>query len=155
MRSQDEIVTYIKTADDFLGFKMEAVAPFLDYEHAQKAGFLREGVTKAEWDETQEPDTDDQVLETMRAYMEFAWGKVRDHRGISAGRSIEKMEAWLWLLGKDELREEFLAAEYPMYGAPQLEVICKAMDFPIPDGEDLANMRQGKPCEPGCVEGCG
>jgi len=64
----------------------------------------------------------------------FGWGKVRNHRGLSADRTILKMKAWLWLLGDDEL-EAFAAdyANYPQYGAPILKAICEKYDFPIPE----------------------
>jgi hypothetical protein len=82
--------------------------------------------------------------------MAFAWGKARDHRGISASRSVEKMRTWVWLLDDPEI-----TANYQNYGAPILRAICERYGFPIPDGDDMRRMSEGEPCRDGCDEGCG
>jgi len=95
------------------------------------------------------------VLAQMREYMEFAWGKVDDHRGLSAGRSVEKFEAWVWLLADQETLDKMNAADYPQYGAPKLAVVCEAYGFPIPDDEGIRSMIQGLACHADCENGCG
>jgi len=87
--------------------------------------------------------------------MEFAWGKIEDHRGISANRSIEKMEAWLWLLDDEETLAALEEAPYKNYGAPKLKVICDKYGFPVPQDETIQNMIASRPCREGCQDGCG
>lgn len=59
--------------------------------------------------------------------MEFAWGKANGCRGLSAGRSLEHMQAWVWLMGDDDFWSELDASiehAYQYYGKPQLVLIC-------------------------------
>ena len=100
--------------------------------------------------------TNDGLVAEMREYMMFAWKRVREHDGMSGTRSVEKMGAWLWLLGDDEAwRYTDAACHYRPYGAPVLAYICARYGFPIPEGDDLTRMAAGLPCEPGCRNGCG
>lgn len=152
MRAQDEIVAQIKaTEGSFLTFTPEVLVPYLDYENAK--AFLKPEVTAETW--RPEPLTEESVKEAMREYMgRVGWEKVMDHRGISAGRTVEKMGAWLWLLGDDEMvafAED--SNNYPQYGAPILMRICEKYGFPFPQGEDVARMARGEPCDAAC-EGC-
>lgn len=83
-----------------LGFRGEVLLPYLDKEHVQQ--FLKPGA-EVTW-ETDSANRES-VLAEARRYMAFAWGKVQDHRGIPAGRSVQKLTEWCWLLGEDELVE--------------------------------------------------
>jgi hypothetical protein len=155
MRTQDEIVTYIEAhRDDFFGFAREVLTPYLDYEHARP--YLKPGTTAEAWDEVRKKDaTDDTVRAELADYMQFAWAKVEDHRGLSAGRSVDKCTAWAWLLAGDDVVREIEAAGYAQYGAPKLAVICLRFDLPIPNSTEIGNMIEGRPCVPGCEDGCG
>jgi len=105
-----------------------------------------------------EPDelTYRDVVEAMRSYMEFAWGKVIGHRGISASRSVAKMSAWLWLLADEELHKFAEdSRNYPQYGAPILAKISRKYTFWIPNRNDVWNMIEGRPCQADCQMGCG
>jgi len=119
MRTQDEIVARIRTRKehDFFGFEVSEYVDYLDYVHAKE--FLKEGTTQEQWEkirsETKTPE------ETIKDYMPFAWDKANNCRGISAGRSIMHMIAWLWLDGKDWSEIE----GYEYYGKPQLVRICE------------------------------
>lgn len=149
MRSQDEIVAHIKANSGFMDFTCGALLEYLDFERARE--FLDGDTTAEKWE--QKSAGREAILDAMRDYMEFAWGKVEDHRGISAKRSVDKMRAWTWLLGDEETLKAFDAADYKNYGAPKLAVICKAYGFPIPEGSDIQRMIAGEPC--GSMEGCG
>jgi len=153
MRTTEEIAAYyeIIKADDMFGFRGEVLLSYLSIE--QLRPFLKAGADMSDW--VPDPLDKTKALRDMREYMEFAWGKARDHRGLSAGRSIEKMEAWLWLLEQDDILAEVRKTLYPSYGAPKLKLICELMGFPIPDGEDLDRMSRSLPCREGCVAGCG
>jgi len=72
----------------------------------------------------------------IRGYMEFAWDKANNRRGISAMRSLAHMSAWLWIDGKDELALSI--NEYNYYGKPQLVEICEVYGIDwkaLDDGE--------------------
>ncbi len=150
MRTQDEILARVQADRGVFGFAGEVLILFLDFEHAKP--FLKDEVTAADW--KPEPVDRETILGQMREYMAFAWGKVEDHRGISAHRSVEKMAAWTWLLGDEKVLADFKAADYENYGAPKLAVICHAYDFPIPDSEEIQRMSEGLPCGAGDC-GCG
>lgn len=153
MRTVDEIVEYYRReqGNDFFGFTAEVLLSYLTAEQFKE--FAKPDADLSEW--KAQPLTREYVLEEMRKYMEFAWGKVEDHRGLSAGRSIEKMQAWLWLLGDEETRAFADDGDnYAQYGAPILKKICEVYGFPIPEGEAIKRMSQGLPCYEGCQEGC-
>lgn len=86
-------------------------------------------------------------------YLEFAYGKAMDHRGISAFRSIEKLAAYCWLLGAPW--DLVAGAPHANYGAPGLMAAAGFLDHPFPFDGPLAEMAEGRPCSPDCVEGCG
>lgn len=152
MKTIEEIIVRCQESDDFFGFDQEVLLPFLPAEKAKP--YLREDADLSGWKQC--PLEAEVVIKQMREYMDFAWGKVEDHRGLSANRSISKMQAWLWLLEDNEtLSFAQKSSNYPQYGAPILWRICKKYGFAIPDGDDVANMAQGKPCVYGCEYGCG
>lgn len=151
MRSPQEILEFCQVDGGIFDFSAEAVAQFLTFEQAKP---LLEADAKPE-DWKQEALNQETVIQGMRAYMEFAWGKVQDHRGLSASRSVNKMRAWVWLLGDDDTLKLLEGAPHAMYGAPKLAVICEKYGFPIPAGENIQNMINGKPCYAGCDQGCG
>lgn len=154
MRTQDEIAARAKAAEerDLFGFETEVYLTYLDYEHAKP--FIKPEVTAAEWGELYKPCTDDDVRATMQDYYGFAWDKARNHRGLSAERSVQKLGAWLYVLGDDAALVEFEGAPYGPYGAPKLAVLGKRYGWAIPGGTAAANMAAGRPCVEDCEEGC-
>jgi hypothetical protein len=137
VRSQDEIVKWLRPKADLFGFCLEAASPFLDFDHLRpclRDDLSEEEIAHAKAFETK-PLTREALIETMRDYMDFAWEKAIDERGISASRSVEKFATWLYMLGDDQL---VLFAEdddnFPMYGKPVLRRICESYGFAIPDG---------------------
>ena len=114
MRTQDEIVARIREKRSFFGFDAEVLLPSLDFEHAVE--FLKPEATREHWEgggEKKEPYplAEASVMRDFRDYAEFAWGKAQDHRGLSAYRSLEKLSAWAWLLGRDVGRKFRLTPE--------------------------------------------
>lgn len=104
-------------------------------------------------------DDDHSVEDLVKDYLPFAVDKALGHRGLSAGRSVEKMSEWLWVLGDEELLSRFSQADYPQYGVPQLEVVRQRYPQAVQDlsGQELAmwkRMVQGAPCVDNCTEGC-
>ena len=162
MRTQDEIVARIREKRSIFAFDAEVLLPHLDYDHARE--FIKPETTREQWEAPREHDgttfdtyplTEAAALRDFRAYSEFAWGKAQDHRSLSAGRSVEKLEAWTWLLGRDDVLAEVAKTDYAQYGCPILKVFCEAFGFPIPDDEGTRRMTRGEPCVVGCDMGCG
>lgn len=120
-RNQAEILKRIeeRKKNDFFGFETGDYIDYLTFKNAKP--FLVEGITEEEWKVTEE-DPIDQI----KQYMDFAWDKANEKRGLSANRSIAHMVAWLWLAGEDELAawadDE---SNYYHYGKPILQKICE------------------------------
>ena len=161
MRTQDEIVKRLRDHGDPFGFGLQVLLPHLDFDHARE--FLKNGATRADWEsprqngdgvEERYPLAESAALRDFRAYAAFAWGKAQDHRGLSAMRSVEKLTAWTWLLGRDDVLDRVQQTDYALYGCPVLRVLCEAFDFPIPDDEGARRMMRGEPCRPDCPNGC-
>lgn len=142
MRTRDEIAARLKLPSDrIFDFGREVLIQYVSLP-----GFHPRSLER------------DDVLREMREYMNFAWEKVEDHRGLSASRSVDKFIAWVWVLGDEGVYEELVEMQeraYPQYGAPILKKVCKTYDFPIPSSVAIAAMAEGLPCEPGCQQGCG
>lgn len=85
-------------------------------------------------EDTWETLTFEQVVKEFLEYMAFAWGKAFDKRGLSASRSIIKLSAWLWLLGRDDLVQIIDDDDrYNPYGAPALIDVCTELNIKVPD----------------------
>lgn len=152
MRTQQEILERVRTVRTAFGFAQQVLIPHLDFEHAKE--FLVPEVTAQEWDESRRADAD--VASAATDYLEFAFGKCSDHRGLSASRSVEKMTEYAWLQGRDDVVKAMDEAEYAQYGVPKLVAYAKGFDLHIPDDDPgLLRMAQGVPCEEGCDMGCG
>lgn len=154
MRTQEEIVARIESlgiGEDILGFRREVLLAALDFEHARP--FIGPSITAARWGEMAVPAAETEQV--ARAYYSFALGKIEDHRGISASRSVEKLTEYAWLLGRDELVDAMAALDYPQYGAPIVKAWGEAFGEPWPDEPWAVRMAAGLPCEPGCQMGCG
>lgn len=69
------------------------------------------------------------IINEMKEYFPFAVDKAICERGISASRSVEHYEEWIWLLGDDKFLEEIRETEYAWYGKPILLKIAKKYGF--------------------------
>jgi len=108
-----------------MGTKRGTLIDFLDFEHAKP--FLKDGVTEKDW--TPKQVIEEVIKKEILGYLDFAWDKANNCRGLSAGRSVEHIEAWLWLLGDEELEKRFDAVEYEHYGKEKLILISDALGF--------------------------
>lgn len=163
MRTQEEIVARIKEKmKESISFEPEVLFPYLSYKNAKQ--FLKTDrvavvTTKEEWDRDAPKYTKAVVLKEAQTYMEqYGWPKCQEHRGLSASRTLMKMEAWAWLLGDDALVEkveEVMSTQYAQYGAPILKAICEHYCWPIPDDEATQRMMRGEPCGAAYECGCG
>lgn len=125
MRTQEEIVERFKARKeyDIFGWEVNEYLYYLDYKHAKP--FLKADTKDKSWEiEKMTP------AEKIKDYMKFAWEKANGCRGISAGRSLSHMVAWLWLDGQDKFLEEWHNLEdYEYYGKPQLIAICELYEI--------------------------
>jgi len=160
MKTQEEIVEYIQESDkrELFSTAFTDLVRYLDYEHARL--LMKEGTTEEEFEELtgNQEQNSDEVIDRMRAYMVFALGKAKNHRSLSAGRSINHFCNWLWLLDDPmytDIVEERIG--YTNYGVPILKAICDRYEFDYPRDETwFVNMSQGRHC--GTVDyecGCG
>lgn len=149
-RSSSDIRSFYESVagDDVLGFARDVLVLHMDYDDARP--WLKPDVEESDWHPlTRDPDA---VLAELREYLDFAWTKAIDHRGISASRSIDKLRALAWLAGLDAAVAEMDAAGYGPYGAPKLAALSRAVEVPIPAGDMARRMAAGEPCVPLCVE---
>lgn len=152
-RTQEEILGRIEAVndDDMFGFRREVLIEALDYEHARP--FLKPSVTAEDWAGIQVCACDREAA--ARDYYKFALGKIENHRGISANRSVDKLREHAWLLGRDDVVAAMDAAEYPQYGAPKIAAFAAGLGLAWPDDVAMVRMSSGLPCEDDCAEGCG
>lgn len=124
-KTDEQILEHIEKIkrEDFFGFITRDLIGFLSFENAKS--FLKEGVTKEEWI----PSLKDRgsILKQMEQYMNFAWDKANNCRGLSAGRSLDHMAVWLWMIGEEEAADAF--GGYSHYGKPHLRAICEHFDW--------------------------
>ena len=133
MRTPDEIVARIREIDSFFGWTNEVLVPYLPWEWARE--FLTpEGVKEHDGKWAARSQEEAAIKQEMLDYLPLAWEKAEDQRGLSAGRSIEKMCAWLWLLGDEEALAfaEDEGSNYRPYGVSILAYLSRRYDQPIP-----------------------
>lgn len=161
LRTLDEIKQFYINggSSDLFDFTLDALAEVASRDdlEALKGIAIKKQCDLSEY--SNDPMTEQRVIDRMREYMPFALEKATYHRGLSAGRSINRFGMWLWLVGKldhpDDIRDEY--GLYPNYGAPILKKICKDFDFEWPDTTTLNLMAEGKQCDrcqTGAESGC-
>lgn len=126
--TQEEILARFTSRKDgdMFGDEVGEYLPFLHFEHAK--AFLKEGVTKEEWDKKRPSLDRAHLLKTMEEYMEFGWEKANNCRGLSANRTMCHYVAWTWLAGDRAFSEQVEAEyrdHYQFYGKDILVMICK------------------------------
>jgi len=144
--------------DDVFGFRQEVLADALSFTEARDGGLpLRPEATEESWGEARL--TGDKLIPAARAYLEFAIGKIQDHRGISASRSVDKLGEMAWLAGRDDVVSAMESAPYEQYGAPKVKAFAEGMGFTdiwaAASDAALERMAVGQPCTEDCDSGCG
>lgn len=117
-------------------FRLEVLMPYMEFETAKP--FLKQeaidlvtsGVEPWEYGKNDIKA----IIKEFLDYMQYAWGKAMNQRGISAVRSIQKLSVWLWMLGREDL-EDIIDADnlYNPYGAPALVLVCDILGIIVPD----------------------
>jgi hypothetical protein len=122
-RTPDEIVARIEEVgpQDIFGHQVNDLVEFLPYDRAIR--FLKEGITSEDWGARRQ----ETPAELVRDYLPFAWEKANECRGLSAGRSLEHMKAWLWLDGLDKVLPRL--SNYDCYGKGQLVLISEIYGY--------------------------
>jgi hypothetical protein len=136
-RSCEEVAQRIssKSKEDFFGFSSEVLIDYAGFEQV-KDQLKEDAVKKYEsgektWSVIGDIKT---CAQDFLDYMNFAWGKAEDQRGISASRSVCKLGEWLWLMGRGDLHDEIHRDDlYNPYGAPALISICEKMGITVPE----------------------
>jgi len=130
MRTQDEILERVKELrpNDVFNFETDDLISFLDFEHAKE--FMKKDATADEWNGIEEVPPRQKMLE----YMEFAWEKANNERGLSAMRTMRHYRAWLWLDGDEEVWPTL--DNYTSYGKPQLVKICEYLGLDASQWDD-------------------
>lgn len=118
--------------DDMFGFEMEILfdymtsddlTPYIEADRFDE--FSKQHTQKADIMECAQDFLD---------YMVFAWMKACDERGISASRSVSKLGAYLFILGRSDLATLIHDDElYNPYGAPALIAVCEKLGIAVPD----------------------
>jgi len=137
LKTQDEIYQRLKkTSSGFMAmdFRPEVLINHLNYDLAKE--FLndeyKEKVDKGEIKSEYVSDIKE-IVQDFLDYMVFAWGKAEDERGISAGRSLQKLGAWLWLLNREDLETIINDDDlYNPYGSPALIEVCNQLGVEVP-----------------------
>lgn len=139
IRSKEEILNYYKQDSGF-GFK-EDVLEYLPFDDVKQ--FYKEDFVKAIESGQEQYITKTDPLIEAKEYLEFAWGKANDRRGLSAGRSISHFLNWFWLVDEN-FYEKLLRLEdecYSPYGKPILVIVSEKL------GIDWKNLDDGCWCE--------
>lgn len=139
MRTQEEIVARIEGCreSDMFGFEWPIYLEYLHYGNAKP--YIKEEIKETEW-AVNYPKDQIKCKAEAEEYMEFAWEKANECRGISANRSMAHYKAWIWLLGEDWL-DKTLEEGYDFYGKDILVKIC---DFLKLDSKKWDNGRRAR-----------
>ena len=121
-RTQDEIVAKMKESSKYLfNFVPEVLVDYLSRENAKEV---------AEWAPI---TTIEETAQDFLDYLNFGWEKALDQRGLSASRTLNKLGAWLWLMGRDDLVELIDDDNlYEPYGMPALIAVAEKMGVDVP-----------------------
>lgn len=124
-RTDEEILARVETVkgDDWLVTKLGDLTGYLPWDKAKtfyKNGFVAKvDAGEVEW--TPVPRDRDSIIGQIKEYMDFAWDKAKNCRGISAGRSMEHFSTWVWMAGDDLGDLEC----FDFYGKGNLVRICE------------------------------
>lgn len=125
-RTEAEIVARIEEhAEKFFDFTAEDLLPYLSYAKAKP--YINAETTEEDWAGIVERNRKPPA-EVILDYLPFAWEKANNCRGLSAGRSVNHFETWLWLDGKEELASR-LSQVYEYYGKTCLVLVSEEYGF--------------------------
>ncbi len=142
MRTQAEIIERIKAAkpNDMFGFEIGDYMNALTKESVEsmRGTVLKENADLSDWE--QQFKSDEDVRKQCIEYMDFAWEKANNCRGLSAMRTMSHYKAWLWLLGQNNFDD---LEQYEFYGKDNLIRICKFFDLDHTKWDDGKRVNNG------------
>ena len=124
MKNQKEIKERFNSVDDMFGTQQADLVNYMTFETAKeflKVDYVKKVEKRKEkWD--YETDPKKEILD----YLDFAYEKAEDRRGLSAGRSMLHFKTWVWL-DDDKFYNEIIREieDYYDYGIPVLDKISK------------------------------
>lgn len=124
MRTQEEILARFENADDFFGTQQSDLVSYMEFENAKP--HLKEDYVKQveAGEKTWEISTDPK--KEILSYLNFAYDKAEDQRGLSAGRSMLHFKTWIWLDDENFYNEIIeMIDDYTNYGIPTLDKISE------------------------------
>jgi len=128
MRTQAEILERFEKADDFFGTQKGDLISYMEFENA-KPHLKEDYVKKIENGEEKWEVSNDPKKEILE-YLDFAYDKAEDERGLSAGRSMLHFKTWIWLDDEKFYNEViYLIDNYTNYGIPALDKISQHYGF--------------------------
>ncbi|GEM_PF-5993673 len=143
-KTSEEIEAKIKGVSDLFAFGPSVWVDYLPWDKAKPLlskekpnSFLAE--VHEEKIATQITDVREAVQDFLD-YLVFGWSKALNERGISASRTINKIAAWMWILGREDL-EELVSRDglYNPYGMPALIAVSEQLGIEVPqDCRDFA-----------------
>lgn len=122
-RTEQEIIARIRKVSKYDIFGIGDLLNWLSFDAAKE--FMVDDVTPERFAEVAARRK--QPLDAVRDYLDFAWDKANNCRGLSAMRSMNHLAAWLWLAGFDELADSF--EKYELYGKPHLVTASELVGF--------------------------
>jgi hypothetical protein len=136
-RSEDEIIERMENAKGmWSGFCVGTLIDYVDFSRA-KQFYNEEFLAKVKSGQEPTPvkiTNVGEAVQDMLDYLVFGWSKAADKRGLSASRTIERMQTWLWLLGRDDLADLVANDDlYNPYGMPALIAVSEALGIKVPD----------------------
>lgn len=126
MKTSAEIIARIQEIErlDWMGVISGELIDWLTFEEAKP--WLQDTCTPEIFAEMTSKRLE--PLAAIRKYLPFAWGKANSSRGLSAGRSLDHLSAWLWLAGFGYAVDKHWAG-YTHYGKKQLVIASVLTDF--------------------------
>ena len=128
MRSQEEILERFNKVNDVFGTQKSDLIDYMEFKTAKE--FLKDEYVKQvesgekEWEQTMNPKKE------ILGYLDFAYGKAHNERGLSAGRSMLHFKTWIWIDDEkfyNEIVDEM--DSYNDYGLAVLDKISKHYGF--------------------------
>lgn len=136
-RTQKEILEFIKTGENdiFGNYYLDVLIDYLNWANV-KQFYTDKYIKEIEIEKKEEPKPIKDIYEAVQDfldYMVFGWMKALDERGLSAGRTILKIGAWLWLFGRKDLFEITQEDDlYNHHGMPVLIKVCENLMIKVP-----------------------
>ena len=128
MRTQQEILQRFQEVEDFLGIQKVDLIAYLEFEFAKP--YLREETIKKiesgeeKWEVFTDPKKE------ILGYLDFAYEKAENQRGISAARSMLHFRTWIWLDDEEFYNKVIgLIDNYTNYGIPALDMISQHYNY--------------------------